>query len=329
MKNLGSSRGTGKSIIGILAFLISAPALYSAAASDPLIDSVDVNYNANTLTISGSNLLGYYGAGVFSVSLPNTNLTVSSDSPTSIVASFPAGQPPSSFAPGDYRLTVVFKKANGTADAAAGHEANFDVTLGAVGPAGPAGPPGAQGQPGAQGPAGPPGPARPNPLAVALLRWYPANQTASFSVGNAPVGIVFDGSNVWVANLNDNTVTKLRASDGSVVGTFAIGAAPGSIAFDGVNIWVTSYGSNNVAELRASDGTVLGTFGVGSYPEGIAFDGVNLWVANGQSNNVTELRASDGTLLGTFAAGSNPGNVAFDGANIWVTNLRSNTVSKL
>jgi hypothetical protein len=49
-----------------------------------------------------------------------------------------------------------------------------------------------------------------NPQQVAILRWYAANQAAiSFAVGVDPVGVAFDGANIWVANGADNTVTKL------------------------------------------------------------------------------------------------------------------------
>ncbi len=40
----------------------------------------------------------------------------------------------------------------------------------------------------------------------------------TFPTGSAPRGIMFDGANIWVANHDDDTVTKLRASDGSFVG---------------------------------------------------------------------------------------------------------------
>src|SRR5438876_4174589 len=117
-----------------------------------------------------------------------------------------------------------------------------------------------------------------NPLQVALLAWYPANQTAGFAVGNAPFGAAFDGANIWVANNTDNTVTKLRASDGTVLGTFAVGVRPGWVAFDGSSIWVSNSVSNSVTKLRASDGTVLGTFPAGN-PGGVAFDGADIWIA--------------------------------------------------
>src|SRR5262249_45101633 len=102
----------------------------------------------------------------------------------------------------------------------------------------------------------------------------PANfQIQSFPVGNVPQFLVFDGANIWVTNQNDNTVTKLRASDGTNLGTFPVGRVPIWITFDGANIWVSNHLSDNVTKLRASDGVVLGTFDVGSAPQGIAYDG--------------------------------------------------------
>src|ERR1019366_6621642 len=72
-------------------------------------------------------------------------------------------------------------------------------------------------------------PAASNPLQVALLRWYKANLTTSFAVGNQPYGVAFDGANIWTANFGDGTVTKLRASDGAVLGTFKVGGTPYSL----------------------------------------------------------------------------------------------------
>ncbi|MCH7884361.1 MAG: hypothetical protein IIC01_03840 [Planctomycetes bacterium] len=80
-----------------------------------------------------------------------------------------------------------------------------------------------------------------NPLQIALLRWYEANESGvTFNVGSSPGGVAFDGANIWVANLVSNTVTKLRASDGAVLGTFSVGIGPIGVAFDGANIWVVN-----------------------------------------------------------------------------------------
>jgi len=66
----------------------------------------------------------------------------------------------------------------------------------------------------------------PNFLAIALLRWYDANQTAFYKVGMNPSGLAFDGANMWVVNYSSNNVMKLAASDGTVLGTFDVGTNP-------------------------------------------------------------------------------------------------------
>src|SRR5437762_3655218 len=163
---------------------------------------------------------------------------------------------------------------------------------------------------------------------------YPNQNTApqglvkqSFPVGNDPFFLVFDGANIWVTNAGEDTVTKLRASDGANLGTFPVGGLfPEFITFDGANIWVSNNISNNVTKLRASDGVVLGTFPVGDSPEGIAYDGANIWVTNYSDDTVTKLRASDGVVLGVYPVGSGPMGVLFDGTSIWVANYLDNTL---
>ena len=127
-----------------------------------------------------------------------------------------------------------------------------------------------------------------NPLQVALLKWYPANRTTTFPGMSIPEGLAFDGASMWVANAGNNTLTKLRVSDGAILGTFSLPGSPIGVAFDGANIWAVIESQNSVTKVRASDGTVLGTFSVGSFPIGIAFDGANVWVANAGSNSVSK-----------------------------------------
>src|SRR5438552_18911225 len=53
-----------------------------------------------------------------------------------------------------------------------------------------------------------------NPLQVALLKWAP-NLTTTFPAGAEPQFVAFDGANMWVTDLSDGSVTKLRANDGA------------------------------------------------------------------------------------------------------------------
>ena len=164
---------------------------------------------------------------------------------------------------------------------------------------------------------------RRTPEQIALLRWYPAIQTgATFTAGESPFDLAFDGVNLWVSNFVAGSVSKIRASDGTIVGTFSVGYHPSGIAFDGQNIWVGDGPASNLYQVRASDGAVIGTFpmgpGTSAVPSfwGVAFDGANVWVAT--TVNVTKLRVNDGVILGTYPVGRYPCGIAFDGANIWV-----------
>ena len=150
-------------------------------------------------------------------------------------------------------------------------------------------------------------------------------------VGSVPMGIAFDGANIWVVNNQNDYVTKLLASNGSLVGNYSVGsvgANPYAVAFDGANIWVVNSIANTVAELKASDGSLVNTFNVGSYPTSVAFDGANIWVVNHNGNSVTELNAT-GAVVKTVNVGTNPYGIAFDGANMWVTNQSGNSVTRI
>lgn len=168
-----------------------------------------------------------------------------------------------------------------------------------------------------------------NPLRVATLQWYEANQTnVTYSVPSAR-HLTFDGVNMWVTNYSSDTITKLRASDGASLGTYSVGGNnPNASVFDGENIWVTC---NNliVTKLRASNGELIGTFGPFSGTPGYpVFDGANIWVAAGSV--ITKLRATDGAILGNFNLGVFAiTGLAFDGANIWVSNFSDGTITKL
>ena len=161
------------------------------------------------------------------------------------------------------------------------------------------------------------------------LSTLPGAEVGTYPVGVGPFGIAFDGTNIWVANSGETTVTKLLAGTGAVVGTHPVGSAPFSVSFDGTNIWISNFNSGNVTKLLASTGAEVGTYPVGPSPFGVAFDGTNIWVANYFDGVVTKLLASTGAVVGTYSVATNPVGVAFDGSNIWVTNHGSSNVSKI
>jgi DNA-binding beta-propeller fold protein YncE len=191
----------------------------------------------------------------------------------------------------------------------------------------------------------------------------------TFPAGSTPIGLAFDGANIWIADWIGNGVIKMRASDGVILGTYGIfepffvawdvasvwvtndlgqvtkfrgsdltheatislGTSQlGGIIFDGTSIWVAAYaGGASVAKLRVNDGRILGVYPVGQQPNQLAFDGANVWVTNTVDGTVSRLRASDGHLVFTVPAGISPNGIVFDGHDIWVANSYAHTVTKL
>lgn len=70
------------------------------------------------------------------------------------------------------------------------------------------------------------------------------NYNAFFGLGSGQNSTTGLGN----ANLNSNTISKLRPSDGSLVATSNVGSVPWGLAFDGISMWVTNVGSNSVSK---------------------------------------------------------------------------------
>jgi DNA-binding beta-propeller fold protein YncE len=145
----------------------------------------------------------------------------------------------------------------------------------------------------------------------------------TFPVGNQPEGgIAFDGANMWVSGFADDSLTKLRASDGQVLGTFGTNSHPTGVCFDGQSIWVAMTG--RILEYRTSDGQVLNAFAFATLdPQAVAFDGTYIWLAGADSfgdGAIAKMRRADGAIT-QLVPGAGSGipatGLAVDGTNIW------------
>src|SRR5262249_50524418 len=111
---------------------------------------------------------------------------------------------------------------------------------GAQGPSGPAGTDGAAGAPGSRGPKGEPGARGPQGAVgdSTVLEYRAALKLRNKEEFNivAPIGLAFDGVNIWVSQWLDGSVARYRARDGALVDTIPVGSLPAGMAFDGANM---------------------------------------------------------------------------------------------
>lgn len=179
----------------------------------------------------------------------------------------------------------------------------------------------------------------PGKIYSALIINQPPSSMSQFMtsspLGNNPVGITFDGQNLWTANfgtgLGTGSISKVELT-GSIPRpsvTYATGfSQPTGILFDGSNLWVTDRGDDKLKRVDPDSGTVLNAISVGSDPNFPVFDGTNLWVPCGSANTVAVVRAVGGlrdTVLAQLTGNglSGPIQAAFDGERILVTNYTS------
>ena len=150
------------------------------------------------------------------------------------------------------------------------------------------------------------------------IPWTVTTITTGFQNQN-PTGALFDGTNVWVTV--SSSIYKLDAN-GAVLQPVSVGSFPRYPIFDGANIWVPNSIDNSVSVVRASNGTVLQTLtGNGlNAPVAVAFDGERILVTNPAGNSVSLWKAADLTPIGTFSTGvgTNPWAPCSDGAHFWI-----------
>ena len=175
-------------------------------------------------------------------------------------------------------------------------------------------------------------PLRPTPQQVATLRWDQVGGSSGvFPVGNGPTSLAFDGTNIWVANADSDTVQKINPATGSVSSPFPAGANPIALAFDGANLWVANFLSNLVQRIDPATGIITASVQVGNNPIALAFDGANLWVANYSGNSIQKIAAAANPPVASapIAVGKNPVALVFDGSTVWVANSGDATVQYL
>jgi YVTN family beta-propeller protein len=164
-------------------------------------------------------------------------------------------------------------------------------------------------------------------MQAALMKWGPLS--GKFLSDQTLTAGCFDGHAVWLTSAKNNTVTKLRFSDGAVFGVYPTGNAPGACVYDGQYIWVVNTADNTVSKIRADGGETVAVIGVGKGPMALAFEGwrQQLYVVNQLDNSVSVLNIA-GDVVATIPVGDMPSGVAADGlGRVWVVNTKDGTVS--
>jgi YVTN family beta-propeller protein len=153
-------------------------------------------------------------------------------------------------------------------------------------------------------------------------------------VGARPVAITSGGASLWVANLDDQSVTRVDMSSRQAVRTIPIGGAPAALAATRGGVWVTD-GAGDVSKIDPRYDRVTarrplaasGSFFRGTVRPMLAAFGW-LWIVS-PDGHVSRIDADSARGMGSVDVGNAPSAIAAGADSVWVTNSADGTVTRI
>jgi hypothetical protein len=172
-------------------------------------------------------------------------------------------------------------------------------------------------------------------------------QTPSGSEFDSPSGLAFGAGNLWVTNLDGNSVTEIDPSSGAWLNTFSGSSydfdQPTAILSVGADLFVTNAGGS-VTELQASNGSAVRVISGSQFdfsdPVAIAASGATVIVLSAGDPSadpavrasITEIDAITGDLVLTESASKygfdDPMALTVTGGDLFVANNGNNSVTE-
>lgn len=142
----------------------------------------------------------------------------------------------------------------------------------------------------------------------------------SFSVGNEPVAVTFDGTYVWTANASGSSLTRLLAADPTVREDVPLTFSPLGLLFDKTYLWSTGTGSaGDVGLVKLFSGVGYGT---DSTTDGLALQSASpLTWQRGSYSISGDARVGQSVNIAGDLDGDNNWGEAASGDAIFNTNL--------
>ncbi len=171
---------------------------------------------------------------------------------------------------------------------------------------------------------------------VAVLDSRDGDVLADVPVGMRPGPIAGAAGSVWVANLDDSTITRIDAATRRTIGTLTPGGVVTGLAATPRAVWVADTTAGRAQRIDPAVDAVTQTAPLVGRRDGppqstdvrepVAFGAGSLWFAH--DGVVTQLSA-DGRRLATIPVGNEPTAIAVDTHGTWVTDDWDNNVSQI
>jgi YVTN family beta-propeller protein len=164
-----------------------------------------------------------------------------------------------------------------------------------------------------------------------VSRIDPATRTVrqTISVGSGPGAIAAGAGGVWVANSLDGTLSWISPASNRVVRTIAVGNGPSGVCVGGGAVWVADADDSTVLRIDPRSGRRTATLALDDAPGALACGGGAVWASSDSAGTVTEISTAARSVVATTTVGAGAGALAFGAGGVWVANPRDGTVSQI
>jgi YVTN family beta-propeller protein len=168
-----------------------------------------------------------------------------------------------------------------------------------------------------------------SPNSVGIVDAQSGKLATQIPVGASPAGIAAGTDAIWVANADDQTVSRINPRTNSVVETIDVGTGPAGIVTGAGAVWVLNALDGTVSRIDPGTNRAVQTILVGNGPTAIAYGLGALWVASGADDTISKIDARSGDLVRTFGAGPGASGIAVGFGSLWITSERTANVSRV
>jgi YVTN family beta-propeller protein len=143
------------------------------------------------------------------------------------------------------------------------------------------------------------------------------------------VAVLLSQGRVEPSMIAADSVGSISPSDGAITATVPVGSSPSSVASGDGAVWVADYNDDTVSRIDQATDSVEGKIQGVSTPSGIAVGVGAVWVANSFAGTVSRINPAVNRVVTTIPVGNGPSGVAVGDGSVWVTNSSDGTLSRI
>lgn len=164
---------------------------------------------------------------------------------------------------------------------------------------------------------------------------FTQNIVEVINVDNGPNSIAINTitNNVYVANLDSNTITVINGSTNKISNTISVNGNPWAIDINEEQniIYVTIESNNTVSVISGTNNEIIKTIEIGNSPRGIRVNSITqqIYIANFGSTSISVIDGKINFFVKTISVGSNPIGVEVNTINnkIYTANSGNDSVT--